>query len=264
MTKAKIDLHNHTYLCNHADGSMEEYVLEAISQNINIFGFSEHAPMLNFEDGYRLLSKDQDFYQNSILELKEKYKNKIDILLGYEVDYIDGNYLEESILKAPVDYLIGSVHYLDEWGFDNPEFIGEYDKRDIDKIWEEYFTALTNMARSGKFDIVGHLDLMKVFNFLPKKSMKELSFDALKEIKKSEMVIEINSSGFRKAPKEQYPSANILELAFELDIPITFGSDAHKISQIGLYYDDVTLLAKRIGYTECISFKNREKIKYNF
>ena len=78
MTKAKIDLHNHTYLCNHADGSMEEYVLEAISQNINIFGFSEHAPMLNFEDGYRLLSKDQDFYQNFRNEKNEIKLNLLD------------------------------------------------------------------------------------------------------------------------------------------------------------------------------------------
>jgi histidinol-phosphatase (PHP family) len=206
----------------------------------------------------------QEFYQNSVLELQEKYENKIKIILGYEVDFIDGDYLLDGIVNAPVDYLIGSVHYLDKWGFDNPEFIGEYAIRNIDNIWEEYFVALKNMARSGKFDVVGHLDLMKVFNFLPKKSMKELCFEALKEIKKADMVIELNSSGFRKAPKEQYPSAEILGLAFELDIPITFGSDAHKVEQIGMFYKEVTILAKNIGYKECISFEKRAKIKHNF
>lgn len=264
MNIKRIDLHNHTYLCNHADGEMEDYVKRAIELGINIFGFSEHAPMKNFEDGYRLVLDKQDFYQNSVLELKDKYKDKIEILLGYEVDFIEGDYLLETILNSPVDYLIGSVHYLDKWGFDNPEFIGEYEKRDIDKIWEEYFLALKKMAACGKFDIVGHLDLMKVFNFLPNKDMKELSFEALKEIKKSNMVIELNSSGFRKAPKEQYPSATILKLAFELGIGITFGSDAHQVSQVGLYYDDVVNIAKDIGYKEAISFKKREKIKYNF
>lgn len=260
----KIDLHNHTYLCNHAYGTMEQYVTEAINQKIDIFGFSEHAPMLNFEDGYRLLAKDQEFYQNSVINLQEKYKNKIKIILGYEVDFIDGDYMHDSILKAPVDYLIGSVHYLEKWGFDNPEFIREYEKRDIDKTWEEYFSALTKMAKSCKFDIVGHFDLMKVFNFLPNKDMKELCFETLKEIKKSDMTIEINSSGFRKAPKEQYPSEDILKLAYELDIPITFGSDAHRIEQIGLFYDDTTAVAKKIGYKKCVSFKNRERFEYNF
>lgn len=260
----RIDLHNHTYLCNHAEGEMEEYVLKAIELGIDVFGFSEHAPMKNFEDGYRLVLEKQDFYQNTVLELKEKYKNKIEILLGYEVDYIDGDYILDDILKAPVDYLIGSVHYLDKWGFDNPEFIGEYEKRDIDKLWEEYFKAMQNMARSGCFDIVGHFDLMKVFNFLPKKNMKELCFEALKEIKKADMVIELNSSGLRKEVEEQYPSQEILQLAYQLQIPITFGSDAHKVEQIGMFYDKTVDIAKQVGYKNCISFKKREKISHIF
>ena len=260
----RVDLHNHTYLCNHAEGEMEEYILKAIELGIDVFGYSEHAPMKNFEDGYRLVLEKQDFYQNTVLELKEKYKKQIDVVLGYEVDYIEGDYLLDGIINAPVDYLIGSVHYLDKWGFDNPEFIGEYEKRDIDTIWEEYFKAMQNMARSGHFDIVGHFDLMKVFNFLPKKNMKELCFEALKEIKKADMVIELNSSGLRKEVKEQYPSQEILQLAYQLKIPITFGSDAHKVEQIGLFYEEVSFLAKQIGYKESIYFKKREKISCIF
>jgi histidinol-phosphatase (PHP family) len=260
----RIDLHNHTYLCNHAEGEMEEYVKRAIELGIDSFGFSEHAPMKNFEDGYRLTFENQEFYQKSVLALQEQYKDKIEILLGYEVDYIEGDYLLDGIVNAPVDYLIGSVHYLDKWGFDNPEFIGEYEKRDIDKIWEEYFKAMQNMARSGYFDIVGHFDLIKVFNFLPKKDMKELCFEVLKEIKKADMVLEVNSAGLRKDVKEQYPSREILQLAYELNIPITFGSDAHKIEQIGMFYDKITDIAKQIGYKSCISFKKREKISCVF
>jgi len=220
--------------------------------------------MKNFEDGYRLVLEQQEFYQQNVLLLREKYKDKIEILLGYEVDYIEGDYILDGIVNAPVDYLIGSVHYLDKWGFDNPEFIGEYANRDIDAIWEEYFKAMQNMARSGHFDIVGHFDLMKVFNFLPKKNMKELCFEALKEIKKADMVIELNSSGLRKDAKEQYPSEEILALAYDLQIPITFGSDAHKVEQIGMFYDKITHIAKKIGYKNCISFKKREKISHIF
>ena len=53
MKKLRIDLHNHTYLCNHASGTMEEYVQEAINKGIDIFGFSCHAPM-NFDIKYRM------------------------------------------------------------------------------------------------------------------------------------------------------------------------------------------------------------------
>ena len=120
------------------------------------------------------------------------------------------------------------------------------------------------MAKSGYFDIVGHLDLIKVFKFLPKKDIKSIAQNSLKAIKKSGMTIEINQAGFRKPIKEQYPSISILELAFELDIPITFGSDAHSVEQVGYKYDSVIKIAKDIGYAKCLYFKSREKIVANF
>jgi histidinol-phosphatase (PHP family) len=255
----RIDLHNHTVLCNHATGTMEEYIQRAIELDIDVFGFSEHAPMKNFEDGYRLKLEDKLFYENSVKKLQEKFSNQIEILLGYEVDFIKGDFILDEIINSDVDYLIGSVHYLDDWGFDNPEFISEYDKRDIDTIWEEYFEAIKLMAQSNQFDIVGHMDLIKVFKYLPKKDIKIMAKDALKAIKKSNMVLEINSAGFRKPIEEQYPSRSILELAYELDIPITFSSDAHSVEQVGLYYDDVISIAKSIGYSQCITFNKRDK-----
>jgi histidinol-phosphatase (PHP family) len=260
----RIDLHNHTTLCNHANGTMEEYIQKAIGLGIDIFGFSEHAPMKNFEDGYRLKLEDKAIYEKNVLDLKMKYAKDIEILLGYEVDFLQGDYILDEIIGSDVDYIIGSVHYLDDWGFDNPAFIKEYEKRDIDTIWQEYFQANELMAKSGKFDIVGHMDLMKVFRFLPKKEIKTLALQTLKTIKKANMVLEINSSGFRKPIKEQYPSQDILEVAYELNIPITFGSDAHSIEQVGLYYEDVVTLAKSIGYNEAIRFSKRDKGKISF
>ncbi len=253
----RIDLHNHTTLCNHATGTTEEYVNKAIELGIDIFGFSCHAPM-EFEPEYRMSLEQSVDYEKDILELKEKYKDDIQIVLGYEIDYMSNpKYLEDSILNANVDYLIGSVHFIDKWGFDNPEFIGEYEKKDIDIIWEEYFACVSKMVKTGYFDIVGHLDLIKVFKFLPTKNIKELAMQTMKDIKESGMVLEINSAGIRKPIKEQYPSRDLIELAFSLNIPITFGSDAHAIEQIGFGYDEVSSLAKEIGYTQCITFKNK-------
>ena len=253
-----MDLHNHTSLCNHATGSMEDYILKAIDKKIDVYGFSDHA-FMNFDKKYRMSFEEKKLYENSVIQLKEQYKNDIKILFAYEVDYLDG-YICKEVMHSKVDYFIGSVHFINEWGFDNPEFIGLYKNRNIDTIWEEYFQAISLLAKSKLFDIVGHIDLIKVFNFLPKKDIKNIASLALKEIKKSNMTLEINSAGFRKPICEQYPSRDILEVAYELNIPITFSSDAHSVEEIGFKYEEVTTLAKEVGYNKCVIFEQRDRM----
>lgn len=258
----RIDLHNHTTFCNHANGTIDEYIQKAIELGIDIYGFSEHAPM-DFDEGYRLKFEDMQKYENLVLEAKEKYKNDIEILLGYEVDYLP-HHMDERVLSRKVDYMIGSVHFINEWGFDNPEFIGGYETRDIDEIWQSYFDAIEDMAKSGLFDVVGHLDLIKIFKFLPNKDIRMISSNALKAIKKSNMTIEINAAGFRKPINEPYPSQNLLEVIYELDIPITFASDAHEIDHIGFKYDEIVKLVKNIGFSKVMIFNQRDKKLINF
>ena len=251
------DLHNHTPLCHHAQGSMDEYIQAAIAKKIKYFGFSDHAPM-DFDPKYRMSFDQMSLYEAKVKSAKEKYKDKIEILLGYEVDYLQ-DHMDERVLKADVDYLIGSVHFLNKWGFDNPEFIGQYEDQDIDLIWQQYFDTIKQMAELGRFDIVGHLDLIKVFKFLPKKDIRLIAADALKAIKKADMVLEINMSGLRKPIAQPYPSKELLEQAYELDIPITFASDAHKPSQVGMFDAEIVKLAKDTGYTKAAVFKNRNR-----
>ncbi len=253
----RIDLHNHTTRCNHAEGTVDEYIQRAIELGIDIYGFSEHAPM-DFDEKYRLPFCDMQAYTNDILTAKEKYKKEIHILLGYEVDWLQGH-MDERVLGANVDYLIGSVHFIDKWGFDNPEFIGGWKSKDIDEIWQAYFEATEAMAKSGKFDIVGHLDLIKVFKFMPKQDVRLLAKNVLEAIKTSNMVMEINTAGLRKPIGEMYPSRALLEEAYDLAIPITFSSDAHAVEQIGAGYDLAIALAKDIGYTQAVSFQGRDK-----
>ena len=234
--KTRVDLHNHTILCNHAEGSVEEYVKKAIELGVDEYGFACHAPM-NYDPKYRMKLEERSIYEKWVNEAKEKYKDQIKVLLGYEVDYLKGYMLDE-ILNAKVDYLIGSVHFLqnqnDMWGFDNPEFIGVY------------------------------LDLIKVFKFLPQKDVRILAQNALKEIKKANMVLEINPAGLRKPIGECYPSKPLLEEAFSLGIDITFGSDAHKVEHVGFGYEEAVNLVKSVGYSECITFENRDKKRVKF
>ncbi len=252
-----VDLHNHTKLCNHAEGEIDEYIEKAIECGIKYFGFSEHAPM-NFDQKYRIGFDQMKEYEEAVLSAKKKYKEKIEIFLGYEVDYLEG-YMDKRVLNADVDYLIGSVHFIEEWGFDNPEFIGNYKNQDIDEIWKKYFNAIEEMANSRLFDIVGHMDLIKIFKYMPKKDINKIAKNALLAIKEADMSIEINVAGFRKPIGEAYPSLSLLKEAKKLDIPITFASDAHKPEQVGLFSDETIAMAKNAGYNECVIYRRRKK-----
>ncbi len=258
----RIDLHNHTTRCNHAEGTIDAYLERAIDLGIDIYGFSEHAPM-DFDEKYRLAFEEMEAYRADVLDAKERYADQIEILLGYEVDWLPGH-MDERILKADVDYLIGSVHFIDKWGFDNPEFLNGWKEKDIDEIWKAYFEATEAMANSGLFDVVGHLDLIKVFKYLPREDTRILAKDALRAIKRSGMVLELNTAGLRKPIGEIYPSRALLEAAYELDIPITFSSDAHSPKQVGLGYEEATELARDVGYTKAVTFKGRDKKLVNF
>ena len=251
-----IDLHNHTPLCNHATGSPREYIKRAIELNIDIFGFSDHAPM-DFDKEYRMDFEQMKEYEKEIRDLADEYSNFIDIRLGYEVDYLKG-YIDNRVLDANVDYLIGSVHFIDMWGFDNPEFIGRYKEVDINELWESYFKAIEEMAESRLFNIVGHIDLIKVFNYKPDRDIRELAEGALDAIAKSAMVMELNVAGLRKPVKEIYPSLDILKMAKSRDIAITFGSDAHSIEQVGWKKEALISLAKEAGYSKIADFRNKQ------
>jgi len=253
----QIDIHNHTTRCNHAEGTIDAYILRAIELGIDIYGFSEHAAM-DFDEGYRLGFDEMDAYQHDILSARETYKEQIEILLGYEVDWLPGH-MDERVLGADVDFLIGSVHFINKWSFDNPEFIGGWKSRNVDEIWQAYFEAITAMVKSGHFDIVGHFDLIKVFKFLPKKDIRLLAKEALQAIKDSGMVLEVNAAGLRKPIGEIYPSKALLQEAYALDIPVTFGSDAHKVAQVGAGLTEAYSLARSVGYTKAVTFRDRQR-----
>lgn len=251
-----VDLHNHTYLCNHATGSVSEYAKKAYENGIQIYGFSDHNPM-NFDEKYRMSYSQMDFYEDMINEVKAEFSGKMEILLGYEVDFLP-KFMSEEIFTRKVDYLIGSVHFLDGWGFDNPEFIGGWENRNIDEIYQEYFDKIALLCKSGKFQILGHFDLIKVFKFLPKKDVRILAKNALKAIKDSCIIVELNSAGLRKPVNEIYPNDILLEELANLGVSITFGSDAHAVEQVTQNYEKLLEKAKFFGYSKVAFFREKE------
>lgn len=251
-----IDLHNHTSRCHHAYGTMEQYIQAAIAEGILIYGFSDHAPM-NLDPNYRMGVDQMVEYEAELHQLKERYADDLTLLLGYEIDWAPG-FLDDRVLARDVDYRIGSVHFLGGWGFDNPEFIGEYAKRDLAGVWRAYFEAVAQMAESRLFDVVGHLDLIKIFGYFTDRGIDQHVLGALEAIKESGMALEINTAGWRKPVGECYPSPQILKAAYDLTIPITFGSDAHDVCHVGQGLAQGYELARMVGYQEACYFQKRK------
>jgi len=107
------------------------------------------------------------------------------------------------------------------------------------------------------------LDLPKKFGHRPSdRDLKEMAQPALDRIAAAGMALEINSSGLRKPVHEIYPSALLLSLAKERDIPICFGSDAHRPEEVGWQFDAALALARSVGYTHAMQFRRRQQISY--
>ena len=252
----RVDLHNHTTYCNHANGSMESYMQKASSLGIDIFGFSCHAPM-RFDEKYRMSFAD---LPNYLAQIPKSY-NSMEVLCALEVDYILGreDLLDKSVLDSNVDYLIGSVHFLDDWGFDNPEFIGKWQKMGVFATWDKYLSSLQGMAKTGYFQIVGHCDLPKLFGDVMPQNLYAKMEETLHIMKDMDMVLEINAAGLRKDIKEQYPSREILKKAKEIGLDITMGSDAHDTCQVGFGYEECLKILKDIGFNKLAIFRKKQK-----
>ena len=95
------------------------------------------------------------------------------LLVGLEVDHLPGaNDAISEILRAyPFDVLLGSVHWIGAWLFDaygNPAFAAEWDRRAVDSVWDAYVDAVIDLARSGRVDVIAHVDVIKVAGYRPR------------------------------------------------------------------------------------------------
>lgn len=82
------NLHTHSLYCDGA-ATIEEMIVSAIENGFDSLGISSHGPV--DEETYWNIKKDKvEEYIEEVKRLKEKYKDKIEIFLGMELDYIPG------------------------------------------------------------------------------------------------------------------------------------------------------------------------------
>ena len=246
-----VDYHTHTPLCKHATGEPEAYAARAVERGIGELGFSDHSPMPPDYDPDWRMSRDQYASYVAMVERCRKAFPNLSIKLGLEADFHPGTeaYVEAMLKEHPFDYVIGSIHYLGDWGFDNPDLAHRFEGQDIHAVYAQYYALVEGLAATRMFDILGHPDVIKKFGHRPSRDWEPLERRALEAVAKAGMALDVNTSGLRRPAKEIYPSARMLRTARELGIGITFGSDAHEPKLVGESFDQAVAAAKAAGYT---------------
>jgi len=236
-----------------------EYIKVAKNRRLSEIGFSDHFAVkktgqIDYSMSYEELKK----YVETIQKLKEK--SDFPIKLGLEMDFFPRfeKRIEKILKSYPFDYVIGSVHFIKKLAIDDPISIPIYEKSDIDKVYEEYFALIKQAIKSRVFDTIGHLDLIKIFCFKPKKDITELIENVAEALKENKICAEVNTSGLRRPCKEICPSEEILKACFDKGISLTLGSDAHAPEEVGKDFDKAIKLIKNIGYEEIARFTKRK------
>ena len=262
-----VDYHNHTPLCAHAEGDPAEYVERALALGIAEIGFCEHAPWKIQKPNKKLAPNDEEFAQlvRTVESLQRLYNESpsapIRVRLSIEMDYVPERLdrLRDYLDKYPWDYLVGSIHHLGSWGIDNPDEVDEYERRNIDNLYEEYFARVGELAQSGFFDVVGHVDVIKKFGHRPAGDLRPLYHHMALLFKRADIVVELNTSGRDKQVGEFYPAPLFMAALAAAKVPFTLGSDAHSPNEVGRHFGEARAMLLDLGVREIVAFEKRRR-----
>ena len=268
------NLHLHSRF---SDGHNEpvEYVKSALEMGFKHLGFSEHSP-LPFDNPFSLGTKDVKEYIETIGVLQNEYSDYLKLYRALEMDYIpkistDFDYWRN---ECKVDYLIGSVHLVAApdtdklWFTDGPKY-ETYDEGlntlfegDIRKGVRAYFHQMNEMITTQNFEIVGHVDKIKMHNrdryfSEDEKWYQDYVDECLDLIREKNLIVEINTRGeYKKRYPGLFPDGIALEKIKSRNIPVIISSDAHKPHEINLGFNEAILKLKEVGFAELVKFES--------
>jgi histidinol-phosphatase (PHP family) len=226
---------------------------------------SEHLPLPHDMDPARHLSMcptEVEDHFNDIATYASRVKG-LEVIAGAEVDWLPDRpeHMHAEIDRARAlgaRVFIGSIHFLDEWAFDNPHDLAGWELRDVDDVWERYFTQWCEAAGSGLFDVMAHPDLPKKFGHRPSSDPAPLFEDAAVAARDAGVAIEVSTAGLHKPVGELYPSARLLEAFCARGVPATVASDAHAPDEVGRDIDVAYEAMVRAGYKR-VAFPQGER-----
>lgn len=280
----KINLHTHSVFCD-GKNTFEELIQSAIDKGFTTLGFSSHS-LFPGARSWHMPPERFSEYAETILKLKEKYSGKLNLQIGYEVDFFQSSKPDIEFYKTnhKADYIIGAVHYVEtDKGFysvDNStdivrnnllklypaELLKTKEPEESEKLLPyvdgkaavcEYFATERKMLQTCNFHILAHPDLIRKRNgalgfFVENEDwyIEEIKATA-KEIAKNGAIVEMNTGAIARGVMDDfYPSPIFMEMLFESKVPICINSDCHNADFLDCAFERGMIQAKKIGYKE--------------
>jgi histidinol-phosphatase (PHP family) len=257
-----IDLHLHTSRCGHASGSISDFVDAGRAAGLTAMCFTDHLPMPPaYPQHYTMRPEEMPDYIDDVRMARalSAETGGPEILCGIEADWLPGDQeqLRAALAACEFDMVLGSVHFIGDWAFDDPDLVARYTSTDIDALWARYFGLVDDAVRSRLFDVLAHPDLIKKFGYLPGLDPAAWYEDTAIALAESGVAVEVNTGGLRKPVGEVYPSLRLLEACFRRGVPATFGSDAHAPGEVASGQREARDLLAEAGYRSLVVFRDR-------
>ncbi len=258
-----IDYHIHLERGSYQMAWLQEFIDQGHARGIDEFGIVEHLYL--FKESSEIIWQNEHVRETQNKNLADYFsfinqaKRRHPLKLGLEVDYLTTKeeQIREVVKDLPVDFLIGSVHYLGEWAFD---LDSDWQGRNIETVYEQYYSTLLKVAQSGIFDILGHCGNIAYYGYVAQ-NYPQLAQAFWHNLAKTDIVVEINTGGLYRPAGVVFPELHWLPLLYELGIQVTLSSDAHDPQHTGWQIIDQAVPAlKAAGYRKIATFENRERI----
>lgn len=244
------NFHTHTSRCKHAFGTEREFIEAAIAYGMKTLGFSDHVPC-PFSDGYvsniRMDMEQVEDYVSTLKALREEYKGKMEILIGFEVEYIPEYFEKQMEYFKPfgIDYLIMGQHFYEpnEKTYTGAETTDE-------RVLKSYVDSVLLGMQTGRFMYLAHPDLI---NYLGDKEIYNREMTRMcRGLKEMDIPLEVNVLGFRGG--RHYPSERFFKIAADIGNPIVIAMDAHNVMDLTdrRSYMDCRYFIQQLGVTNIV------------
>jgi histidinol-phosphatase (PHP family) len=267
-----IDYHLHTLFCNHAVGGMELYIQRAVDLGLREICFLDHLTIRpachseagagrKTEPGLSMTPEEIPYYFYAVQILKQKYRDKINVKAGLEVDFNPNHtaLYQDIVDTYAFDIIASSLHFPNDLDIVTHRSGWRYGEKDADDVYALYFEQLQKMLEYDYFDVICHIDLIKKYGRKPMRSFEKECDTILRIVKDKDKTIEVNTSGYDHPARDIYPSLEILKKCYQQRISITMGSDAHRPENVGRHYDRVLPILLSAGYRKLAVFTKRQR-----
>ncbi len=218
--------HTHTPRCNHAEGAERDYIERALEAKLRELGFSDHSPYLFDVPGYysrfRMKPEQLEDYANTLLALREEYRDRIRLFIGLEMEYYPRLFSRtlDFLRQYPLDYLILGQHAI----YNETEGIFSPRPTDDEKLLDQYRGQTLEALETGLFSYFAHPDLF-CFTGDPKAYERHVR-TICRRARELGIPLEFNLLGFQE--EKHYPDPRFWRVAGEEGCSVVLGSDAHE------------------------------------